>query len=148
MDKIIISTGFSRFEKNWKTERFTADQLSAKLAQTIRTPETIAEFSAMPKSQRDNIKDHGGFVGGKLRGNRRLASTVEYRSLMTLDLDSCPANILDTLIDKLHYDCFVYSTHSHTPSAPRLRVLVFLTRNISPDESNAIAPYLAHDLGS
>ena len=148
MDKIIISTGFSRFEKSWKTERFTADQLCAKLSQTIRTPETIAEFSAMPKSQRDNIKDHGGFVGGKLRGNRRLTSTVEYRSLVTLDLDSCPANILDTLIDKLHYDCFVYSTHSHTPSAPRYRVLVFLTRNISPDEYNAIAHYLAHEIGS
>jgi len=148
MDKISISTGFSRFEKNWRTERFTPDQLCERLSQTIRTPETVTEYAAMPKSQRDNIKDHGGFVGGKLRGSRRTASTVEYRSLITLDLDSCPSGFLNVVIDHLHYDCFVYTTHSHTPAAPRYRVLVFLTRNISPDEYNAIAHYLAHLLGA
>ena len=148
MDKTIISTGFSRFEKNWKTERYTTEELCQRLSQTIRTPETVAEYAALPKAQRDNVKDHGGFVGGKLRGSRRLASTVEYRSLITLDLDSCPAGFLNVVIDKLHYECFVYTTHSHTPSAPRYRVLVFLTRNVSPDEYNAIAHYLAHLLGS
>ena len=148
MENIVISTGFSRFEKSWKTRRLTVDQLCAKLAQTIRTPETVAEYAALPKPQRDSIKDHGGFVGGKLRGNRRTASTVEYRSLITLDLDACPAGFVDKLIDTLHYDCFVYSTHSHTPAAPRYRVLVFLTRNISPDEYNVIAHYLAHMIGS
>ena len=117
MDKISISTGFSRFEKNWRTERFTPDQLCERLSQTIRTPETVAEYAAMPKSQRDNIKDHGGFVGGKLRGNRRTASTVEYRSLITLDLDACPEGFLSTLIQKLGYDSFVTP-----PTAIRLRL--------------------------
>ena len=147
MDKIVISTGFSRFEKNWKTTKITAEELCAKLAQTIRTPETMAEYAALPKAQRDNIKDHGGFVGGKLRGGRRTVSTVEYRSLITLDLDTCPPGFQDKLRDVLHYDCFVYSTHSHTSAAPRYRLLFFLTRNISPDEYNAIAHYLAHDIG-
>ena len=148
MDKITISTGFSRYEKNWRTERFTPDQLCERLSQTIRTPETVAEYAAMAKPRRDNVKDHGGFVGGKLRGSRRTASTVEYRSLITLDLDACPEGFLSTLIEKMGYDCFVYTTHSHTPASPRYRVLVFLTRNISPDEYNAIAHYLAHDLGA
>ena len=148
MDKIVISTGFSRFEKNWRTRRFTVEELCEKLSSTIRTPETVAEYAAMAKPQRDNIKDHGGFVGGRLRGSRRTVSTVDYRSLITLDLDDCPAGYLSTLAERLGYDCFVYTTHSHTPEAPRYRVLVFLTRNVSADEYNAIAHYLAHDLGS
>jgi len=148
MDKITISTGLSRFEKRWKTQHLTADELCERLSSTIRTPETVADYAALPKGQRDNIKDRGGFVGGKLRGSRRLASAMESRSLITLDLDDCPAGYLSTLAERLGYDCFVYTTHSHTPEAPRYRVLVFLTRDVSADEYNAIAHYLAHDLGS
>ena len=146
--KITISTGFSRFDTKWKTEHLSVDELCYKLSTPIRTEETAAEYAAMAKDKKGDIKDHGGFVGGKLRGNRRSAATVESRSLITLDLDDCPQSFIDELPRLLPYDCFVYTTHSHTPEAPRYRVLVFLTRDISADEYNAIAHYLAHDIGA
>ena len=56
MDKIIISTGFSRFEKSWKTERFTADQLCAKLSQTIGVTDAQLEFVKNSQSGTGLIK--------------------------------------------------------------------------------------------
>jgi len=49
MDKITISTGLSRFEKRWKTQHLTADELCERLSSTIRTPETVADYAALPK---------------------------------------------------------------------------------------------------
>lgn len=145
---IVISTGNSRLARVWKVEHYTADSLCERLREPIRTAETADQYAALPKTDRDKIKDHGGFVGGKLRGARRLANAMEYRSLITLDLDDCPEGYLQTLLSRLHYDSFIYSTHSHTPAAPRFRLLVFLARNISPDEYNAITHYLAHEIGA
>ncbi len=145
---IAISTGASRMARTWKMEHYTEDSLCERLRKPIRTTETAAEYASLPKSDRDKIKDHGGFVGGKLRGTRRLADEIVYRSLITIDLDECPEGYLQTLLSRLKYDSFVYSTHSHTPENPRFRLIVFLTRNITPDEYNAITHYLAHEIGS
>ena len=42
-------------------------QLVEKLSNTTRTPETVIEYKKMPKTDRDNLKDVGGFVGALLR---------------------------------------------------------------------------------
>jgi len=41
----------------------------------------------------------------------------------------------------------MYSTHSHTPSAPRLRLVIPLKRPVSPDEYQAVSRRIAGDLG-
>ena len=50
--------------------------------------ETMEEYLALPKDRQDSLKDVGGFVGGKLKGNLRRSEAVESRSLITLDLDN------------------------------------------------------------
>ena len=45
------------------------------------------------------------------------------------------------------YYSIVYTTHSHMPEAPRARILMPLTRDITPEEYNAIARYLADEIG-
>lgn len=40
-----------------------------------------------------------------------------------------------------------YTTHSHTPASPRARMLVPVTRDMTPDEFNAVARYYARDNG-
>ena len=37
----------------------------------IRTTETAEEYPKLPKEKRDELKDHGGFVGGWLKGGVR-----------------------------------------------------------------------------
>ena len=45
------------------------------------------------------------------------------------------------------FRCFIYSTHKHTPEKPRLRLIIPLSRNLSPDEYVAVARKVAEDIG-
>ena len=59
-----IALGNSRKTKTWKNKPMTWSELLGRLATTTRTPETVAEYKAMSRSQQSEIKDVGGFVGG------------------------------------------------------------------------------------
>ena len=121
------------------------DALWEKLQNPIRTAETAAEYHAMKKSERDAVKDKGGFFAGTLKGTRRKATEVISRSMITLDHDRLNPGCFDAFAFK--HCTIVYTTHSHTPEAPRARILVPLTRDVTPDEYNAIARYLADEIG-
>lgn len=116
-----------------------------KLQNPIRTAETAAEYHAMKKSERDAVKDKGGFFAGTLKGTRRKAREVISRSMITLDHDRLEQGCFDDFAFK--HCTIVYTTHSHIPEAPRARILVPLTRDVTPDEYNAIARYLADEIG-
>ena len=45
------------------------------------------------------------------------------------------------------FRCLIYSTHKHTPENPRLRLIIPLSRNVSPDEYVAVARKVAEDIG-
>ena len=121
------------------------DALWEKLQNPIRTAETAAEYHAMKKNERDAVKDKGGFFAGTLKGTRRKASEVISRSMITLDHDRLKPGCFDAFAFK--HCAIVYTTHSHIPEAPRARILVPLTRDVTPDEYNAIARYLADEIG-
>ena len=87
MRDLIIAVGQRANSKQWKNTRITWEQLCQKLSQTIRTPETVEEYKHFVKEAKQEAKDHGGFVGGKLKSPQRLKNNVEYRSMVTLDLD-------------------------------------------------------------
>jgi len=147
---IAVATGKSRKETNWKNKTMQWSQLVEKLSNTTRTPETAAEYRKMSKTDRDEIKDVGGFVGGSLKSGRRKAENVANRSLITLDLDTVKISTKDiwdsiTMIDD--YSVLLYSTHSHTPESPRLRLVIPLSRPVLGDEYQAIARMIAFDLG-
>lgn len=147
MDKIIISTGFSRTSKLWKRIEITWDELKERFRNTQRTAETQGEYSNMTKTQQDNIKDVGGFVGGGLKKGRRKADCVESRSLITLDADFASADFIDELRMFSGFSWIVYSTHKHTPDKPRLRLIIPLDRPVGSDEYEAIARRVAADIG-
>jgi hypothetical protein len=41
----------------------------------------------------------------------------------------------------------IYSTHKHTPEKPRLRLVIPLAREVTPDEYPAVSRRIAHTLG-
>ena len=125
----------------------TEDDFIKKLSQTKRTAETMAQYKKMPKGKQDDIKDVGGFVLGKLKGGRRKKDCIISRSAITLDMDYGTENILDELAMFFDMKMVVYSTHKHTPEKPRLRLIIFLTRDVTPDEYGAVARMLADDIG-
>lgn len=146
---INIATGSSRKSVNWKNEDILWSSLVDRLQIVTRTPETQAEYKSLAKAKRDDIKDVGGFVGGRLKGGRRKAEAIIQRRLLTLDLDYVTANDKPWETVELVIGCaaVLYSTHSHTSRSPRLRLVIPLSRPVTPDEYTAVARQVACDIG-
>lgn len=107
-------------------------------------------YLLMKKTQQDDLKDVGGFVGGTFNGTRRKASEVKGRDLVTLDLDNIPSGgTVDILkrVQGLGCAAAVYSTRKHSPMTPRLRVIIPLDGTASADEYEPIARRLAAIVG-
>ncbi|AJA42509.1 virulence-associated E domain-containing protein (endogenous virus) [Clostridium phage phiCT453A] len=144
---IAIATGKSRKETHWKNKNILWSTLVDKLSKTTRTPETYAEYKKMSKSERDRIKDVGGFVGGGLKNGRRKAENVQNRTLLTLDLDYVNGDIWSSVELLWDFSVVMYSTHTHAPDNPRLRLVIPLSRPVLPDEYQAISRMVADDIG-
>ena len=144
---IAISTGGSRTAAKWKNKTLTWGTFLSQISETTRTRETLAEYKHMAKAKQDAIKDVGGFVGGWLKQGRRKADSLEHRSIITLDADFGTLDLLDSFALLYGNAGAVYSTHKHTPDAPRLRLLVPLTRTVTGDEYQAASRKLAEALG-
>lgn len=145
MRELAFCLGNSRAALVWHPGKMTMEALLEKLQNPIRTAETSAQYHAMKKREKDAVKDKGGFLPGTLKGTRRKATEVISRSMITLDHDRLEQGCFDDFAFK--HCTIVYTTHSHIPEAPRARILVPLTRDVTPDEYNAIARYLADEIG-
>lgn len=144
--KLLIAVGRSRKSAQWQNRELQWSELLDKLAQTTRTRETAAEYAALPKGERDNIKDVGGFVGGYLKNSKRNNASVVNRCMVCLDADYADEGLLDDL-DLTFINAYaLYSTHSHTPEKMRLRLIIPLTRTVTPDEYAAVSRRVADEL--
>lgn len=144
--KLLIAIGRSRKSAQWQNRELQWSELLDKLAQTTRTRETAAEYAALPKGERDNIKDVGGFVGGYLKNGKRNNASVVNRCMVCLDADYADEGLLDDL-DLTFINAYaLYSTHSHTPEKMRLRLIIPLSRTVTPDEYAAISRRIADEL--
>lgn len=140
-----VAVGNSRKTKAWKNKTMRWSELLGRMEKVTRTPETVAEYKAMGREQQSDIKDVGGFVGGYCIEGRR--SDIRHRSILCLDADFATANLWEDWCWLQGYAAAVYSTHKHTPAKPRLRLVVPLARNVTPEEYQAIGRRVAADLG-
>lgn len=148
--KLLIATGNSRFATKWKNQEISYSELLERLEETTRTQESFQEYKRTHKAQQADIKDVGGFVGGALKEGRRKANYVINRTLITLDLDEVNTTV-NEIWDKVTmfnaYEVVMYSTHSHSPENPRLRLVIPLDRPVHAEEYQAIARKIANDIG-
>lgn len=146
---VTIAVGNSRRCTQWQNKELLWSELAERLAIPTRTQESAAEYKSFPKSKRDELKDVGGFVGGVLRGGRRKAESITQRRLVTLDLDSIPVgtDVWASFELILGFAAVLYSTHSHTVKDQRLRIVIPLSRPVSPDEYAALSRRIAGDIG-
>lgn len=147
MRELAIAYGNNRQTKRWINKSIKYDALKDRLKVTIRTTETVEEYRKMSKSQRDAAKDHGGFVGGVLKGGRRKVDTVEKRSMIALDGDRIDKAFLKDYENIVPFTSCLYTTHSSTVEEPRVRLIFPLLRDISSEEFVAVSRYLAQELG-
>lgn len=142
-----ISVGKSVSDTSWKNKTIEWSALLKRLSKTTKTPETHAEFLKLTKAEQDRIKDIGGFVGGKLKHGRRKLANVISRQLVTLDADYAVPDMIEGLDVTIGGAYAVYSTHKHSPEKPRLRIIIPLDREVSPDECEAISRRIAWKIG-
>lgn len=147
MRDLAIAYGNNRQAKKWVNKTIKYDDLKNRLKVTIRTTESAEEYKKMSKAQRDAAKDHGGFVGGVLKGGRRKIDTVEKRSMIALDGDRIDKAFLDDYENIAPYTSCLYTTHSSTAEEPRVRLVFPLTRDITSEEFVAVSRYIAQMLG-
>jgi len=142
-----ISTGRSRMETSWARKSVTWEALVERLKSCKKTAESVSDYKLMSRTQKGKVKDIGGFVGGTIDGGRRKGTSIVARSLVTLDIDYGQADTPDIIADVLYGTAWcLYSTHSHTPDSPRYRLIIPLSREVTPDEYIPIARRLADNI--
>ena len=129
-----ISEGAKRTSKLWKPREYSWAEFTARLKTPVRTNETAAQYAAASKDQQVEIKDIGGFVGGTLTESRRSIETVEARTLVTLDADYPASDFIEIAQWQVISAQAIYTTHSHSPEKPRFRLIIPLSRPVTPDE--------------
>ena len=147
MRDLNIAYGNSCMAKKWSNKTITFGELCGRLENTIRTTETVEEYQKMKRAEREAAKDKGGFVGGQLKGGRRKRENVVSRSMLTMDVDKGEKGFIESYEMLASYTSVLYTTHGHTPEAPRFRIIIPLTRDVTPDEYQAIARYFAAEWG-
>ena len=111
--KITISAAGNRKATSWPAQTIWLSEFYVKLQTPTRSTETLEDYLKLHKSQQDNLKDVGGFVGGALKGERRKAGNVLSRDLLTLDIDNVQPGSTDDIlrrVDSLGCGYCVYST--------------------------------------
>ena len=142
-----LSIGNSRMDKKWNLAEMELTEFRDRISQTRRTAETVEQYRKLGKAKQDDIKDVGGFVLGTLKGGRRKKDCVLTRSGLSLDMDYATPDIIEQIEMFFSFQCYIYSTHKHTPEKPRLRLIIPLAREVTPDEYCAVARKVADEIG-
>lgn len=100
------------------------------------------------------VRAKGGwyFVGGSFSAPERKESNLICRSMLTLDLDKVRATMdifaLEwVLLERIKCAFVAYSTFQHTADVPRVRVIVPLSRDVTPSEYREVSRRFAETLG-
>ena len=99
----------------------------------------------MKRDEQATRKDVGGFVGGYCNNGSR--TSVTHRSLVCLDADFADNELWPDWELLYGNAAAVYSTHKHTPEKPRLRLVIPLARDVTPEEYPAVGRRIAATLG-
>jgi len=106
-----------------------------------------SDFMALSTKERGEAKKSDPFiVFGTFEGNQRNRESFKARSALTLDFDKGAAELFAALIrgDALAPFAYVWhTTRSHTPEAPRLRIIIPSERDMSREEHSAVVLAIA-----
>ncbi len=137
----------SRQAAAWRPTPMTIDAIWKRIETPLRTDETYEQYQLMTRDEREAVKDKGAFVAGTLKGTRRKRDEVLSRSMATMDYDKLVLSFFADYEVSHRFYTIVYTTHSHRRDAPRARLLIPLTRDVTPEEYNAIVRFLAQEIG-
>jgi predicted P-loop ATPase len=142
-----IATATKSNLRDWTNKKTDWPSLSKRLSETMRTSESSAEYARMTKPEKAEAKKNGSFVAGYINDGRRSKTSIRHRSMITLDLDKATPNVWAIITKLYDFTTLIYSTHSHTPENPRIRLIIPLSNPVTPDEYGAISRKIAEQVG-
>jgi len=130
--------------KRVRNRMMTWTELTDKLAGTIRTRETVVEYHRMGKTEQLSTKDQGYFLGGHCAEGVRKKGNMVQRDVLAIDGDFATPDWRDKLYDALlGYAWCAHTTHKHTDTKPRYRLLMPLAKPVSEFEYALLCRYVA-----
>lgn len=145
--RLRVSTGHKSLGRA-KNRNWTWQELIERLKEPVRSQESMKEYLRMAKSDQDRLKNVGFFVCGHCDNGIRRKDSIHERDLIALDLDEATSDLLLNLDlgshDLAGFEFVAYSTRKHTPENPRIRIVVPLTRGISPEEHHALSRIVSY----
>lgn len=104
-------------------------------------------LTAAPPVSEDKAS-RGWSLPGTFTGGWRDAEHLVHRDALTFDFDRIERRHVADIERALRsFEYVIYTTASHTPDKPRLRVVLPLTRPATPDEFCAVSRRIAADVG-
>ncbi|WP_228875560.1 DUF5906 domain-containing protein [Paraburkholderia saeva] len=126
---------------------YTLVELKALLEQPARSSVDHQAFLEMSKAKRDELKQKDRFVlFGTCRDGKRDDEHLVSRSALSLDFDRNAATLFFDLDCGKSYGDFAFiwhTTRSHATTAPRLRIFIPLSRDVTPAEYRPLCTTVA-----
>jgi predicted P-loop ATPase len=139
-----------------RQEEVSKEDFIERLSNCIKTSETMEEYKNMTKEERGHAKDVGGYIPALFKkdsdGNiRAQKSLVITKSIIVLDLDDVKDDY-NTFVKSLkeilpNTELVIHETHSSTYEKLRLRVVIFISRDVTPEEYEDIVELLSDRIG-
>mgnify|MGYP003683936673 FL=1 len=145
--KIDIAVGMSARSKVWKNRKMLFSEFAQRISEENKTNETYKEYISANKAEQLKIKDVGGYVGGYLRNGKRNPKNVVHRQILTLDIDFAHLDFWDDFKLQFNNAAIIHSTHKHHDTNPRYRLIIPVSRELTPDEYVAVARKISGTMG-
>lgn len=136
----------SRKAKVGKQQEVSAEAIYNELQHAAQADITLPEYLNLSSEVQVNYKDRGLYILGRSKDGKRNAGSLMSRSGLTLDLDTVPDDILERL-KALPFTVFYHPTFKSSRKALRIRVVVLLSRDVTPEEYENLAHCIAKLIG-
>lgn len=140
---VVLKGGVRRTRTTPSADDATLEALYQQFSEPEELDTSADEYAALSKKQRSDLKkDLAYFVGATLHGPRHDSSVVQ-RTMLTLDIELAlkqagdpppPAQQVTKRLRELGGCGWVYTSISHTPDAPRYRVVLPLGNPLEVDD--------------
>lgn len=147
--KLVIAIGPSVHSKKFVNTELSWDELTDQFRKSKGIDQTHEAYMHLGLADQAALKDITCYVGGGLGKSNgpHTKENVLWRDLVILDADHADLDAVSDWVLSFTGAYCIYSTLKHTPKAPRLRIVIPLSRRVTPDEWCAISRMLARDIG-
>jgi len=141
--KLYIATARMADAKVWKNKKTTWGNIVDMLKSPHIASIHVKEVPKLKPDEKAILKDAGGYFGGYLNNGRRNKKAVLSRQLIALDMDFAKDTAFDIYTLFFKNAALLHSTFSSTKAEPRYRLVIPLSHEVSPEEYEAVARYIA-----